>query len=158
MEESHAEEFTQPVLLVEDNPDHAELIARCLDCEGIGARLYHVSDGEMALEYLEQRGEFSKRSSSPRPVLIFMDLRLPKLDGLSLLRVIKNDAKLSSIPVVVLSTSTATPDINGAYAAHANAYLAKSLNFEEFKMHLQAAAKFWLQCNRTPAHDSDSQG
>ncbi|NNF51086.1 MAG: response regulator [Gammaproteobacteria bacterium] len=155
MEGNAGEDFALPVLLVEDNPDHAELIGRCLDCERIGGRLYHVSDGEMALEFLEQKGAYSDPSGSPRPVLIIMDLRLPRLDGLSLLRVIKNDAKLSAIPVVVLSTSTAAPDIDGAYAAHANAYLAKSLNFDEFRMQLQAAATFWLQCNRTPLIKQD---
>ncbi|NNF50845.1 MAG: response regulator [Gammaproteobacteria bacterium] len=151
MEGNFDDDYAQTVLLVEDNPDHAELIGRCLDCEQIGARLYHVSDGEAALEFLERKGHFSDPNASPRPVLIFMDLRLPRLDGLSLLRFIKNDSNLRSIPVVVLTTSTAAPDIDGAYSAHANAYLAKSLNFDEFKTHLQAAAKFWLQCNRTPS-------
>lgn len=138
------------VLLVEDNPDHAELISRCLDENEIGGRLYHVNDGEEALDFLAHQGRFSDPESSPRPALILMDLRLPKLDGLSLLRKIKSNADYNAIPVVVLTTSTADPDIEGAYAARANAYLAKPLNFEEFKLHLQTAARFWLQCNRIP--------
>lgn len=138
------------VLLVEDNPDHAELISRCLDEREIGGQLYHVSDGEEALDYLAHRGRYSDPENSPRPALILMDLRLPKLDGLSLLRKIKSNPQYDAIPVVVLTTSTADPDIEGAYAARANAYLAKPLNFEEFRQHLQTAARFWLKCNRTP--------
>ncbi len=150
MERNADSEAELAVLLVEDNRDHAELISRCLEEDQIGGRLFHVSDGEEALEFLKHQGQYSGKSPVPRPSLIFMDLRLPKLDGLSLLRKIKGDAELSSIPVVVLTTSTADPDIQGAYAAQANAYLAKPLNYQEFKEHLQAATKFWLQCNRVP--------
>ncbi len=150
MEGNVDDEIVLPVLLVEDNPDHAELISRCLDEELNGGCLYHVRDGEEALEFLEHKGAYVKPATSPRPALIFMDLRLPRLDGLSLLRVIKNDRRLSSIPVVVLSTSTADADIEGAYAAQANAYLAKPLNFDEFRTNLQCAARFWLKCNHTP--------
>lgn len=150
MEGNVGEETNLPVLLIEDNPDHAELVSRCLIDELTSEQLYHVRDGEEALDFLKHKGAYAELGSSPRPALIFMDLRLPRLDGLSLLRVIKNDPKLCSIPVVVLTTSTADSDIEGAYAAHANAYLAKPLNFDEFKMHLRSAARFWLLCNRTP--------
>lgn len=153
--EEHEQDLA--VLLVEDNPDHAELISRCLEEDDIGARLYHVSDGEEALDFLERRGLYQGSDRSPRPNLIFMDLRLPKLDGLSLLRTIKGHTSFSSIPVVVLTTSTADPDIEGAYAARANAYVAKPLNFEEFKMHLQTATRFWLQCNRIPRVKTTSE-
>lgn len=140
------------VLLVEDNPDHAELVSRCLEGE-FGGRLFHVSDGEQALEFLRRKGSFSDPEESPRPALILMDLRLPKLDGLGLLKRIKSDESLNSIPVVILSTSTANSDVLGAYKAHANAYLAKPLNFSEFRKQLQAAVHFWINCNRIP-HDT----
>lgn len=154
MERNEENQESLSVLLVEDNPDHAELISRCLETDDLGGHLYHVSDGEEALDFLAHRGRYSNPETSPRPALILMDLRLPKLDGLSLLRKIKSDPEYDSIPVVVLTTSTADPDIEGAYAARANAYLAKPLNFEEFRQHLQTAARFWLRCNRTPRLES----
>ncbi len=150
MDESATEARRPVVLLVEDNSDHAELITRCLNEDDIGGELYHVRDGEEALDYLRREGGYRNAADSPRPSLIFMDLRLPRLDGLSLLRRIKSSDVLQSIPVVVLTTSTAASDIDGAYAAQANAYLAKPLNFSEFKYHLQTAARFWLKCNITP--------
>lgn len=153
--DGNASSDRQPaVLLVEDNPDHAELISRCLDSEVTNGCLYHVSDGEEALNFLERRGGYRNENDSPRPALIFLDLRLPRLDGISLLRRIKSSQDLQSIPVVVLSSSTAGRDIRNAYAAKANAYLEKPLNFDEFKSHLQTAARFWLQCNIAPAPDN----
>lgn len=153
MDRNVPEHERNAVLLVEDNADHADLIKRCLSDGGVGAKLYHVRDGEEALDFLEHRGRFSEKQATPRPSVIFMDLRLPRLDGLSLLRTIKNTRSLRSIPVVVLSTSNADPDIKGAYEANANAYLTKPLNFDEFSTHLQMAAKFWLKCNRTTGSD-----
>ena len=142
------------ILLVEDNADHAELIGRCLDEAEIAAQLYHVRDGEEALDYLERRNSYRDTMDSPRPALIFLDLRLPRLDGISLLRKIKASHALQSIPVVVLTTSTSGSDIESAYAARANAYLAKPLNFIEFKSQLQTAARFWLKCNIVPCREA----
>lgn len=153
MEGNAAEGMNLPVLLVEDNPDHAELVSRRFHEELADGRLFHVSDGEQALKFLKHEGAFSQRDSSPRPALIFLDLRLPRLDGLSLLRTIKNDAKLSSIPVTVLTTSTAASDIAGACANGANACLAKPLRTHELRSHLKSAAKAWLRRNQT---DSES--
>lgn len=150
MDGNAAEDFNSVVLLVEDNPDHAELISRCLDEDLAGSLLFRVRDGEEALEYLEHKGVYAEAGSSPRPGLILMDLRLPRLDGISLLRIIKNDVRLSSIPVVVLTTSTAAPDLEGAYRAQANAYMAKPLNFDEFRSQLRCAARFWLKYNHVP--------
>ncbi len=149
MERNEEAGLEASILLVEDNPDHAELVSRCLENEFDG-HLFHVRDGEEALEFLRHRGRYSDTAARPRPALILMDLRLPKLDGLGLLRRIKTDESLSAIPVVILSTSTADSDVDGAYAAQANAYLAKPLNFSEFKQQLQATARFWLGCNRFP--------
>lgn len=142
------------VLLVEDNADHAELVSRCLEGEELGSRLFHVRDGEEALEFLEKRGRYGHGTESPMPALVLLDLRLPRLDGLSLLRRIKGSPLLRTIPVVVLSTSTADPDVRSASEAGANAYLAKPLNFEEFRRNLRTTARFWLQCNTVPRRES----
>lgn len=154
MDESAEKNRQLSVLLVEDNADHAELITRCLADLDFGGPLFHVRDGEEALDFLQRNGKYREPETSPRPALILMDLRLPRLDGLSLLRRIKSSESLQSIPVVILTTSAANRDIESAYAAQANAYLTKPLNFTEFRSHLHAAAKFWLKCNVTPCPDA----
>ena len=138
------------ILLVEDEPAHAEFIHRNLTDSPLPYRLMHVSDGQSALDYLFRRKEFSTPEYSPRPNLILLDLRLPKLDGLEVLKAIKADDSLSRIPVVMLSTSAAEADVTNAYALHANSYLVKPADFVRFRELIEALSCYWMAWNQTP--------
>ena len=136
------------VLLVEDNPQHAELIFRLLGDRGIPHRFQHVSDGEAALDYLYRRGAYADASLYPMPHLVLLDLRLPRVDGLEVLKQIKSSENLRSLPVVVLSSSTADRDIAAAYRQHANSYLVKPLDYEKFVVMIETLGLYWLTLNR----------
>ena len=125
------------ILLVEDNRDHAELIERSFNDHRVVNNIYHVIDGEAALDYLFRRGEYADPESSPDPHVILLDLRLPKIDGLQVLREIKADEKLSRIPVIVLTTSDAESDLAQVYESHANSYLVKPVDFDKFTQLMQ---------------------
>ncbi|MFI1583681.1 response regulator [Embleya sp. NPDC020630] len=137
---------TQPfdVLLVEDDIADAMLIEEALSERG-ARNLIRVTDGVAALEYL--RGP-----DSTRPDLIVLDLNMPRMNGRDLLKILKSDTELQVIPVVVLTTSTAPDDVNGAYSSHANAYVAKPVNLEEFEQAVQSIDAFYLDtATRPPA-------
>lgn len=138
------------VLLVEDNESHALLTIRGLSQQNIDHKIIHVTDGQAALDYLHRRGTYSNRRLSPRPDLVLLDLRLPKIDGLDVLQEIKNDEDLRSIPVVVLTSSMAEPDIVRAYMYHVNSYLVKSLDYDEFRREMNDVARYWLTWNINP--------
>ncbi len=138
---------TLRVLLVEDNDDHAELIRRTLDGQPWAPQIIHISDGESALDYLHRRGAWADPDQSPRPHVILLDLRLPRVDGLDVLTSIKQSANLRRIPVVVLTTSSAERDITRAYDAHANSYLVKPFGFEAFRDLMQDVGVYWLTRN-----------
>lgn len=137
------------ILLVEDNDDHAELVTRTFERLTESVRLEHLNDGALALDYLSGRGEFADRKPE-RPEVILLDLRLPKVDGLEVLRAIKESPDLRSIPVVILTTSAAEVDVARAYEHHANAYLVKPIDFAEFNDLLRDLGLFWLVWNKGP--------
>ena len=120
------------ILLVEDDPDHAELIMRSFRDHRMTNRIYHVSDGEAALDYLFRRGAYADQRKSPRPHVILLDLRLPKVDGLEVLKEVKSAEGLRRIPVVIITTSQAERDIAQAYNGHANSYLVKPVDLDHF--------------------------
>ncbi len=138
------------VMLVEDNLDHAELVMRSFEEHRIPNKIRHFTDGQSALDYLARHGEFIDPHSSPRPDLILLDLRLPRVDGLDVLRFIKEDEILKSIPVVILTTSEAEKDINETYSNHANSYLVKPLGFEDFHKLMDDLGTYWLGWNKHP--------
>ena len=129
MRESEIQGEAVEILLVEDDPDHAELIIRSLQVNGVANRIHHVSDGEAALNYLFRRGDYADAAKSPRPHLVLLDLRLPRIDGLEVLSLIKEDGDLRSIPVVILTSSSAENDIARASDNHVNSYLVKPKTF-----------------------------
>jgi CheY-like chemotaxis protein len=137
-------------LLVEDDPGHAELMRRNLEESRFANRLRHVDDGQAALDYLYHQVEFSDPEKSPPPDLVLLDLRLPKVDGLEVLKTIKSDPNLSRIPVVVLTTSAAETDMANAYDAHANSYLVKPMDFSQFVALMEALCCYWLLWNQHP--------
>jgi CheY-like chemotaxis protein len=138
------------ILLVEDNLDHAELVKRNLEGAVVANHLVHVEDGEAALDYLFERGEYSDLKKYPRPNLVLLDLRLPKVQGLDVLREVKNDPKLRMIPVVILTTSDAERDIALAYECHANSYVTKPVDFSTFGRLLKDLGYYWLAWNKNP--------
>ncbi len=139
------------VLLVEDEPAHAEIVRRNFADFHPTNRLIHVADGQAALDYLFRRGQYRDPELSPRPALVLLDLRLPKVDGLEVLKAIKTDPKSCRIPVVILSTSAAETDIVKAYDSHANSYLVKPVDFPRFVALMEALGRYWLTWNENPA-------
>lgn len=138
------------VLLVEDNEDHVELIVRSMQEHRVANRIHSVKDGEEALDYLFQRGAYAAPSSSPRPHLVLLDLRLPKIDGLEVLRQIKTDPELMVLPVVILTTSKAEADVARAYMYRANSYVVKPLDFHQFSRLMGDLGFYWLGWNYYP--------
>ena len=143
-------EQNNTILLVEDNSAHAEIVIRSFQDRHIANRIVHVLDGEAALDYLFHRGQFVKVADSPRPRVILLDLRLPKIGGLQLLHEIKTHEVLSTIPVVILTTSEAEQDLAVAYANHANSYLVKPVDFAKFSRLIDDLGIYWLDWNRQP--------
>ena len=138
------------VLLVEDNVDHAELIRRSFEFHRVLNKIHHVMDGEEALDYLFRKGKYTEPESSPIPHLILLDLRLPKIDGLEVLKEIKADKTLQKIPVVTLTTSEADKDLITAYENHTNSYLVKPVDFDKFKQLMDDLGFYWLVWNHKP--------
>ena len=120
------------ILLVEDNEAHAEFVVRSMQNQSVANTVYHVIDGQQALDFLFHRGEFEEKAISPHPNLVLLDLRLPKVDGLEVLKKIKTTPHLQRIPVVVLTSSDTESDIARSYDYHANSYVVKPLEFKKF--------------------------
>jgi len=138
------------ILLVEDNPAHAEMVVRSFEINRIANEINHVEDGEQALDYLNHRNKFSDENKYPMPHLVLLDLRLPKVDGLQVLEKIKTTDNLMSIPVVILTTSAADMDVAKAYKCHANSYLVKPIDFDSFTKMMDELGYYWLAWNHKP--------
>jgi len=138
------------ILLVEDDPAHAEIVRRNLAAFRVANRLIHVEDGQAALDYLFGRSGYADRQKHPRPDLVLLDLRLPKVDGVEVLRQVKNDEELKRLPIVVLTTSSAETDMVNAYTNGAGSYLVKPVDFEKFTELLETFGFYWLAWNRFP--------
>ncbi len=138
------------ILLIEDNLDHVELIRRGFQDHRIPNNIHHVADGEAALDYLFRRGDYASPEKSPRPHVILLDLRLPRIDGLEVLRQMKTSEELRQIPVVVLTTSSAELDVAKAYDYHANSYLVKPVEFNKFTQLMDILGFYWLGWNVCP--------
>lgn len=137
------------ILLVEDNPRDAELTVRTLTKNHIANNIFVVTDGEEALDFLFCRGKYSQRNPSP-PRVIFLDIKLPKLNGLEVLKIIKSDETYRQTPVVMLTSSAEDPDINTAYALGANSYVVKPVDFTKFSETINHLDLYWLVINRAP--------
>jgi CheY-like chemotaxis protein len=141
------------VLLVEDNLAHAEMVKRSFEDHRVANRIIHVTDGEMALDYLMRRGEYSDPQTSPRPHVVLLDLRLPKIDGLQVLKEVRSVEEISRTLVVILSTSAAETDVARAYEYHANSYLVKPVDFMKFTEMMDDLGFYWLGWNYFPWGD-----
>lgn len=145
------------MLLVEDNEDHAEIVRRSLKSNQAVIHLYHVADGQAALDYLLRRGEYRDSMKSPRPDVILLDLRLPKMDGLEVLKEIKQFDETRKIPIVILTSSNEDRDVAAAYECHANSYLVKPLDFGKFTQMMRDLGFYWLGWNISPFHPVSSE-
>ena len=139
----------QPVdiLLVEDNPDHVELILKVLQDNNVLNQVHVVTNGEKALNFLYQREEYAE---APRPGLILLDIKLPRVDGTEVLRRIKADPKLESIPVVMLTSSVSEQEMVESYSRGANGYIIKPVGFEQFLKVIIDLKLYWLVINVLP--------
>jgi two-component system, chemotaxis family, response regulator Rcp1 len=135
------------ILLVEDNPADVRLTIEALKEAKVANRLSVVKDGVGAMEFLQQKGSYA---DAPRPDLILLDLNLPRKDGREVLAEIKADPSHKRIPVVVLTTSHAEEDILKAYDLHANCYITKPVDFEQFMKVVQSIENFWLAVVKLP--------
>ncbi len=138
------------ILLVEDNATDAELVLLALQERNLANRLVWVKDGAEALDYIFANGKYSGRNVGNEPKVILLDLRLPKVDGLEVLRRIKADERSKNIPVAVLSSSKEDPDVKACYALGANSYISKPVAFDDFSKVVASLGFYWLLINRPP--------
>ncbi len=138
------------ILLVEDNPQDIELTIRALKKRNFANSVHVVEDGAEALDYLFSRGKYSRRDAGKNPRLVLLDLKLPKLNGLEVLRVIKADPRTRSIPIVMVTSSREDPDINSAYELGANSYVVKPVDFDAFVEAMSSLGLYWLLVNQAP--------
>lgn len=138
------------ILLVEDNTNDAELTIRALHKKKIANSIIHLKDGVAALDFLFGTGQFKNRNINQKPKIILLDLKMPKVDGLEVLQKIKASELTKSIPVVVLTSSRENPDIEKAYAAGANSYIVKPVEFDGFSKVISELGFYWLLLNEPP--------
>jgi two-component system response regulator len=138
------------LLLVEDNSQDAELIIRALKKRNLANHLLVVEDGAEALDFIFCRGKYAGRAVAHPPKVVFLDLKLPKLDGLEVLRAIKADEQMCKIPVVMVTSSHEDPDIQAAYELGVNSYVVKPVNFDAFVEAMSYLGLYWLQVNQPP--------
>ena len=135
------------ILLVEDNPRDAELTIRALKKKNLANNLFHVEDGVDALDYLFARGKYSGRDITDTPRVVLLDLKLPRINGLEVLRAIKQDERTQTIPVVVVTSSVEDPDVKTAYELGANSYVLKPVQFDAFMDAMVKVGLYWLMVN-----------
>ncbi len=138
------------ILLVEDNPLDVEMALRALEVNHLANKVLVVRDGQEALDYLYQRGEFEGRTYDNRPRMILLDLKLPKVDGKEVLQVIKNDPDKKVIPVIVLTSSAEERDIIESYQLGVNSYIVKPVDFDKFVQAIKEIGLYWLLLNIQP--------
>ena len=138
------------ILLVEDNSEDAELTRHALLKNKLANRIHLVRDGEEALEFLFCRGAYSQRSFSDPPGLVLLDLKLPKIDGMEVLRQVKSDNRTKSIPVVILTGSKEERDSAAGYKHGVNSYIQKPVSFNEFLETSKQLGLYWLLVNQSP--------
>ena len=138
------------ILLVEDNLNDAELTIRSLRKNNICNKIIHLQDGVAATDFLLGKGEFEGRNVNNKPKLILLDLKMPKLDGLDVLSIIKTNEITKRIPVVILTSSKESPDIKKAYSLGANSYIVKPVDFDGFRKAVADVGLYWVVLNEQP--------
>ena len=139
------------ILLVEDSPADAEMTRRALRKFNFGDRLSWVKDGAEALDFIFCRGAFADRDRARTPTLIVLDLKMPKVDGMEVLRQVKDDHLMRSIPIVVMTSSNEERDVTESYRLGANSYIVKPVEFGAFAAVVEKIGLYWVLTNRVPA-------
>lgn len=138
------------ILIVEDNPQDAELTLRALRKQNLANKIHLVEDGEEALDFVFCKGKYCDRSLSKSPRVVFLDLKLPKISGLEVLHEIKSNPLTKSLPVVMVTSSREDPDIKRAYELGVNSYVVKPVNFNDFLNVMSHTGLYWLIVNEPP--------
>jgi CheY-like chemotaxis protein len=137
------------ILLAEDNPNDVELTLAAFSEHNLANEVFVVSDGEEAIDYLFRRGRYKERAGG-NPAIVLLDLKMPKVDGLEVLRAIKQDEKLKSIPVVMLTSSREESDLLRSYELGVNSYVVKPVDFQSFMDAVKQLGAFWALFNEPP--------
>lgn len=138
------------ILLVEDNEQDAELTVRALKKNKIANNIVHVTNGAEALDFLFGTGNYAHRSINQKPKLILLDLKMPKVDGIEVLAILKSNEATKRIPVVVLTSSKENPDIEKCYELGVNSYLVKPIGFLNFMDAISKSGMYWMMLNELP--------
>jgi len=138
------------ILLIEDNPNDAELTLRSLKKNNIANKILVIPDGAEALDYFFAKGKYKGRNMNITPKLVILDLKLPKVDGLEILRQVKSDEHLRVIPIVVLTSSKEENDVVKSYKLGANSYIVKPVDFQKFADSIRDLGLYWLLLNEPP--------
>jgi two-component system, response regulator len=136
------------ILLVEDNPSDAKLTIRALQKNNLCNNITHVSDGAEALDFIFGQGKYDGRSIDNKPRIVLLDLKMPKVDGLEVLKVIKSDERTKNIPVIVMTSSKEDNDIRTAYSYGVNSYVVKPVGFENFSKAVVELGMYWMLVNQ----------
>ena len=152
---SRSEDTARVILLVEDNPDDELLALRAFRKQNVPSTVVVVHDGQEAVDYLFAQGDYTGRDIREVPALILLDLKLPKIDGLEVLRRLRSDAATRLLPVVVLTSSDEDSDILESYHLHANSFIRKPVDFTQFQRSVRQLGDYWLTLNILPpiAHE-----
>jgi len=138
------------IVIVEDNPEDAELMIRSLKKNQLLNNLILLEDGELALDFFFRKGKFKEREACKSNLMIFLDLKLPKVDGLEVLRQLKSNPDTKKIPVVIVTSSNQDPDIETAYELGANSYVVKPVDYDKFTETIKQLGLYWLVVNEFP--------
>jgi len=144
------EEIEVEIVVVEDDPNDAELILRVLKKHNLANKLVHLEDGAQALDYLLKKPPSKRSNGANLPRVVLLDLKLPKVDGLEILRQMKADERAKKIPVVILTSSREDRDIVNAYALGVNSYVTKPIRFDEFAKVVSDLGMYWVLMNKAP--------
>jgi CheY-like chemotaxis protein len=139
-----------PLLVVEDSNEDFRMLQRLMRRMSVQNPIYRCTNGDEALDFLYQEGNFNNPETAPRPSVILLDLNLPGIDGREILEKLKKDGSFKEIPIIVFTTSSNPKDIELCYKKGANGYLIKPMNFEELQKTVQAFVNYWLEVNTPP--------
>jgi CheY-like chemotaxis protein len=143
------------ILLVEDNEDDMDLALHALRREKLANSIFVARDGEEALDFLFCRGAFTQRSFDHPPKLVLLDLKLPKVDGMEVLKQVKSDPRTKTIPIVIMTSSKEERDLVAGYNLGANSYIQKPVDFDQFRETVKSVGLYWVVINQAPvAHDA----